>query len=38
MPMRTFTQNEPVTDAELERLGDFAVSELLLHDSGREIS
>src|SRR5712692_7387593 len=23
MPMRTFAQNEPLTDAELDRLGDF---------------
>ena len=26
MPMRTFTQNEPLTDAELDRLGDFLKS------------
>ena len=26
MPMRTFTQNEPLTDAELDRLGDFLAS------------
>jgi len=23
VPMRTFTDNEPLTDAELDRLGDF---------------
>ena len=26
MPVRTFTQNEPLTDAELDRLGDFLKS------------
>jgi Uncharacterised protein family (UPF0149) len=26
MPMRTFTQNDPLTDAELDRLGDFLKS------------
>ena len=25
-PMKTFTQNEPLTDAELDRLGDFLKS------------
>jgi hypothetical protein len=26
VPMKTFTQNEPLTDAELDRLGDFLKS------------
>ena len=26
LPVRTFTQNEPLTDAELDRLGDFLKS------------